>query len=187
MALTDILGKIGKEAEDRIKKFEREFEEKKAKLENEAEEKQKQIKNEMNAKVEENSKKIIEKAEILAERERKGVFLRAKRDMLIELLEDAVKELAKSDDYEAVLEQMLTAVSLEGDNIVVVSAKGREKETKSVIERAGKKYILSQKSADIAGGFIIQTDKVEIDNSFETIIGDQLREDLEIKLNKLLF
>ena len=58
---------------------------------------------------------------------------------------------------------------------------------KEAIKESGKKYMLSDKGAAIKGGFILKTEKIEVDNSFETVIGEQLREDLEIKLHKLLF
>ncbi|MFH1534065.1 MAG: hypothetical protein ABID64_03980 [Nitrospirota bacterium] len=187
MALSDILEKIKKEAALKVAELEKEYKAKIEQLEKENKEKQKDIDEEMHRKVEENTKKIIAKAENLAEIERKNQLLHAKRQILEEALESAVEELSKLDNYEEVLTTMLKNTELKGDNVVVVPAKGKEEATKAAIQKSGKSYFLSEKSEKLSGGFILKTDTVEIDNSFSTIVKEQLREDLEIKLNKLLF
>lgn len=187
MALSDILEKIKKEAEAKVAELEKEYKAKIEVLEKENKEKQKDIDEEMHRKVEENNKKIIAKAENLAEIERKNELLHAKRQVIEEALEDSITELSKLDNYEEVITTMLENTELKGDNTVVVPARGKEEATKTAIQKSGRNYFLSEKSANIAGGFILKTDTIEIDNSFSTIIKEQLREDLEIKLHKLLF
>lgn len=187
MALADILEKINKETLEAIAKLEERFKEQKKKLEADSEQEQKLIDKEMNAKVEEKSKQILEKAEQLAEREAKNNLLTAKRKVIDQALEKAVEALANSDKYESILTDILKKIDLDDENTVVIPAKGKEEETKKAIKESGKKFFLSEKSSSIKGGFIIKTDKVEIDNSFETIINHELREDLEIKLHKTLF
>ena len=187
MALSDILEKIEKEAQEKIFQLEKEYKEKLEELEKENNKKQKNIDEEMHKKVEENNVKIIAKAENLAEIERKNQLLLAKRKIIDEALESAIMGLSNLDNYEEIITDMLKDSDLNGNNIVVVPAKGKENITKSAIKNSGKKYFLSEKSADIVGGFILKTDKIEIDNSFSTIVKEQIREDLEIKLNKLLF
>lgn len=187
MALSDILSKIDQETADKIAQLKKEFEEKMAKLKRENEARQKKIDEKMHEKVEENSKKIIEKTESLAQREAKNQLLEAKRKIIDSALTQAVEELSQSKDYESILANILKKTPLDSDDIVIVPAKGKESATKKAIKESGKEYFLSDKSEDIQGGFILKTAKIEIDNSFETIIKEQLREDLEIKLHKLLF
>ena len=187
MALADILSKINKETLEKIAALEKEFNEKKKKLEEDNEKEQKKIDENMHQKVEEKSKQIIEKAESLAEREAKNRLLEAKRTVIDEALEEAIEKLAKSDKYEAMLADMLKKISLDDDNTVVIPAKGKEDATAKAIKSSGKKYFLSEKNGQFKGGFIVKTEKIEIDNSFETIINEQLREELEIKLHKTLF
>lgn len=187
MALSNILEKIKKEAEAKVAELEKEHKAKIDDLEKANKEKQKDIDEEMHKKVEENTKKIIAKAENLAEIERKNELLHAKRQIIEEALENSIEELSKLENYEEVITTMLEKAELKGDNTVVVPAKGKEEATKTAIQKSGKNYFLSEKSANIAGGFILKTDTIEIDNSFSTIIKEQLREDLEIKLHKLLF
>ncbi len=46
---------------------------------------------------------------------------------------------------------------------------------------------MANKTADIRGGFILESDKIEIDNSFESILNNQLRGNLELEVAKTLF
>ncbi len=186
MALADILEKIEKDTAGKIADLEKSFEEEKKKLEEESEKQQKEIDKTTNQKVEEKSAKILEKAETLAAMEAKNQLLKAKRAIIEEALETAIEELANSNDYVDILSKMLNKADLEGE-VEVVSAKGKEDSTKKAIAASEKNYSLAEKSVNIQGGFILKAEKIEIDNSFETIIKKQLREDLEFKTHKLLF
>jgi len=187
MALSDILNKITEETDKKLKKLEQEFNEKKDRLKKQNEESQKKLDESLHKKIEESSAKIIEKAENLAEMESKNLLLKAKREILEESLGRAIEALAQSEKYTEIITEMLKKSDIEGDNIVVVPAKGKESETKDAIKNSGKPYFLSEKSTDIKGGIIIKTSNIEIDNSFETIIKEELRETLEMSINKILF
>ncbi|MDA1060761.1 MAG: V-type ATP synthase subunit E family protein [bacterium] len=187
MALQNILDKIKQETSKKLEELEKEFKEKKKKLEEDNEKTKKGIDEDMHNKVEDRKKKIIEKAETLAEREGKNKMLKSKRKLIDEALEEAISALIKADNYETILTDMLKKIDINEENTVIVPARGKEEVTKKAIKESGKKFFLSEKSSDIGGGFILKTDKIEIDNSFETIIKNQMRDDLEIELNKLLF
>ncbi|MFH1218650.1 MAG: V-type ATP synthase subunit E [Candidatus Peregrinibacteria bacterium] len=186
MALTDILAKIEKESDSKIEDLKKEFEKKKKALENECATRQKEIDERMHQRIEENSKKLLEKAETLAERESKNKLLKAKHEIIEQALLGAIDALAESSDYVKILTTMLKNSDMD-DDTVVVPAKDKEEETKKAIKESGKKYFLSDKSTQIKGGFILKTAKVEVDNSFETLILSQMKEDLEINLHKSLF
>lgn len=187
MALQDILDKLVKETEIRLKDIEKSFNEKKKKLDKETDKEEKNFADDMQNRVEEKKKMIIGKAETLAERESKNKLLGCKRNLIDKIFILAIDELSKDEKYEKILTEILERIDIKDENIVIVPARGKEEATKKAIKAADKKFFLSEKSADIKGGFILKTERVEIDNSFETIIGHQMREDLEIKLNKLLF
>lgn len=187
MALTDILEKISEELAENLKQLEKSFNEKEKKLEEEYEKKQKDLDKALHEKVQEKSAKILEKTENLATQEGKNELLKEKRKLMDTFIEKAIDEISKSDKYESIITKMLKQSDIKGEGAVVVPAKGKEEETKRAIKESGKDYFLSDKSENMKGGVIIKTDKIEIDNSFETIINSQLREDLEISLNKLLF
>jgi len=187
MALTDILEKIKQEAEKRLVEIEKDFNDKKEKLIKENENLKKEIDKNMHDKIEEKSVTIIEKAETLASRESKNQLLDAKRELIQECFDEAIIELSQSKDYEEMMTLILKETDFSDDNVVIIPAKGKENLTKNAIKNSKKNYFLSDKSADIKGGLIIKTGKIEIDNSFETIIKNQFKGDLEIQLNKILF
>ncbi len=186
MALEDILEKIKKETDEKLAKLEKEFSDKKKKLEEDDEKRRREIDANLNDKIEEKSAKILEKAETLADRESKNKLLEAKRALIEDYLDKAIKQLSESANYGDMLAEILKKANIEGD-AVVIAASGKETVTKEAIKTSGKSYFLSDKSENIQGGLIVKTDKVEINNSFETIIKEQLREDLEIQLHKILF
>ncbi|MDD3861589.1 MAG: hypothetical protein PHP74_01740 [Candidatus Gracilibacteria bacterium] len=187
MALTDIIEKINKEAEKKIAQMEHDFELKKKELEKKYEGKKKEIDSDMETRIVEKRKKILGKAERLGEMEAKNSLLVAKRKLIAETIEKAIEELSRAKNLEDILAGMFKKIDLKDEGIVIFPAKGFEEITKKAMKNADKKFELSDKSVQIKGGFILKTDKVEIDNSFETIIGKQLVENLEIEINKLLF
>lgn len=187
MALQDILDKIKEQTETRLKEVEKQFEERKKNLEKEFETKHETIKQEMGEKVEENKKKITEKTLSLAEQERKKQILKAKHEIIEKAFDQAIEELSKSEKYEVAIGEMLKNIDLADENIEIVPARGKEEITAKAIKSIGKNYSLSEKSANIRGGFLVKSGNIELDNSFENIIKNQLQSDLEIKLNKLIF
>ncbi len=186
MALSDILDQIEKETAGKMEQLKKDFADKKKTLEQKSKDKQKGIDEDIHQKVDEKSKKILEKAELLAEMEGKNKVLGLKRKLIEEAFDKAVEELVSSPKYVDLLAAMLKKAEVEGE-ATIIPAKGKESETKKAIEQSGKNYKLADNSANIKGGFILQSEKIEIDNSFETIVKNQLRGELEIQLNKLLF
>ncbi len=187
MALIDIIKKIDKEAANKIAQLEKDFERKKQSLEDTYKKKQKALDEEIHTKIEEKNQKILEKTKMLGEMEAKNILLKEKRAIIGETVDQAIETLASSDKLEDILVSMLKNVDIDSENIVITPAKGKEEVTKKAIKAAGKDFFLSDKSANIKGGFIVKTEKIEIDNSFETIIKEQLKEVIEIELNKTLF
>lgn len=186
MALQDILEKLEKEAETAIAQLEAEFEEKKKELEKTAAAKLKEVEKNMDTLLEADTEKLREKIRMEAQMEAKNKLLTAKRALLWEILNKAVKQLHAAENYEEILVHMLKKTDLE-ESAEIVPAKGKEQQTKNAIHASGKKYRLSEHSANIAGGFILKTEKIEMDNSFETILLQELKQNLEIEMHKLLF
>ncbi len=187
MALQDILKKIKQQTEEQLNKLAKQFEERKKELEDENNSKMEEINKKMNQKVEENKEKIIKKTETLVEREAKNQLLTEKHRIIEEALEEAIENICKTEDYEEILAEMLSQVNVKDENTVIVPAKGKEEETKNAIKKAGKNFFVSDTPGKFKGGFVVKTDTLEINNSFETIIGTQLKAEIEIKLHQLLF
>lgn len=187
MALSDILDKIKDETDSKLKELNEEYEAKLAALEADFKEKKEKAKAEMDEQVAVNSKKILNKMETVAKMEAKNKLLKEKRELLDAIFADALNALAGSGKYQDMLTALLKHSQIKGDDVKVVPAKGKEDATKAALSASGKSYQMADKSADIKGGFILQSEKIEIDNSFESILHKQLRGDLELEIAKTLF
>ena len=157
------------------------------KLGDEFEKKKKHAEEEMSKKVAVNTRKIHEKTEMLAKMEAKNELLKKKRALIETVFETAIEKLKEGRSYRDILVDLLKQTEVSDSDTEVVPAKGKEDETKHAIEKSGKKYKLAGESAGIAGGFILRTKTIEIDNSFESIIGKELRSELELEIAKILF
>ncbi|MFC1647728.1 V-type ATP synthase subunit E [Patescibacteria group bacterium] len=187
MALTDILDQIKKDTEEKMKTLKKEHADKLKGIDEEFEKKEKDSSKEMDEQVAENSKKILNKMKTHAKMEAKNKLLKEKRELMDSIFKEALKQLVNSDNYKDMLVSLLKHTGLKGDDVKVCPAKGKEEETKSAIEASGKEYKLCDCSADIKGGFILKSEKIEIDNSFESILNKQLKDDLELEVAKTLF
>ena len=187
MALSDILDKIKEETEAKIKELNEQYEAKLSALESEFEEKKQKAKAQMDSQVSANSKKIVSKMETLAKMEAKNKLLKEKRALLDEIFNEALNKLSSAENYKDMLVALLKNSNIEGDDVLIMPAKGKEEETKAALQASGKPYKLADKSADIKGGFILKSEKIEIDSSFESILYKQLKDQLELEIAKFLF
>lgn len=186
MALTDIIEKINQEAQKKAQELAADLDARKKKLEAENEIEITSTGKNLQQLFDQQEEKMKTKAEMEGEMEGRNKLLRAKREFIDQLLEKAVEELASSNQYETLVSAMLKN-SDAPDTAEIIAAKGKEDITRRAIGNSGKAFRVSEHSEPIKGGFILKTEKMEMDNSFETIIFSQLRPTLEIELNKLLF
>lgn len=187
MALADILEEIKKEADEKLKTLEKEHADKIKGLDTQFDEKKKTAESEMDEQVTENSRKILNKMTTHAKMEAKNKLMREKRELMEGVFKEALDQLVNSDNYKEILVSLLKHSNIKGDDIIVCPAKGKEDVTKAAISAAGKDYKLSEKPLNIKGGFVLTTDKIEIDNSFESILYKQLKDDLELEVAEKLF
>jgi len=185
MALSDILAKIDAETKKQINALKKDFQKSEKEIRDDHEKQKKEISARMEKDFDEKSKNILDNAQTVADRDANNLLLQAKRDYIEEIIHDAITELSNDNNYEKMIITMLKSVSLKDGEII--PPKGKEEATKKALTAASKSYTMSEKSGDFKGGFILKTEKIEMDNSFETIIGKILHEDLEMDLNKLLF
>jgi V/A-type H+/Na+-transporting ATPase subunit E len=187
MALSDILDKIKEETDAKMKEINEQHEAKLSTLEGDFKEKEEKAKAEMDEQVTVNSKKILNKMETLAKMEANSKLLREKRELLDSVFAGALEQLTAASNYQDMVTSLLKGSELEGDDVTVIPAKGKEEATRSALSASGKSYQMAETSANIKGGFILQSDKIEINNSFESILHKQLRDDLELDIAKMLF
>lgn len=187
MALSDILEQIKKETQEKLDKLQKDYDEAVKKIEKEFEKLLNDAREEMDEQVAANSEKIRSKMVTHAKMEAKNKLLKEKREVIDEIFKAALDALASSSDYEKLLTKLLKHSDIDGDHVKVVPAKGKEDATKAAISASGKTFKMSEKSADIKGGFILESEKIEIDNSFESILNKQLRDDLELEVAQNIF
>ena len=187
MALSDILDKIKEETDAKINEINEQYKAKLSALEADFKEKKEKAKAEMDEQVAVNSKRILNKMETVAKMEAKNKLLKEKRELLDTIFEEALNALVAAENYQDMVTTLLKHSQIKGDDVIVVPAKGKEDVTASALSASGKPYKMADKPADIKGGFILQSDKIEIDNSFESILNKQLRDDLELDIAKMLF
>ncbi|MBU1446397.1 V-type ATP synthase subunit E [Patescibacteria group bacterium] len=187
MALQDILEQIESETQEKLDAIQAEHETALKKLDNEFAVLAKKTEQEMDEKVTENSGKIMNKMTTHARMEAKTKLLHEKREIMDKVFADALESLLSSGNYEDNLVNLLKNSDMEGDDVTIIPAKGKEDITKSALKTSGKPYTMSNKTADIKGGFILQSEKIEINNSFESILDNQLRGYLELEVAKTLF
>ncbi len=187
MALNDILEQIKKETQEKLDKISEEHAKAVEKVEKEFEKMMKDAEEEMDEQVAANSEKIMNKMVTHAKMEAKNKLLSEKRELMDAIFDEALEALGSSSDYEKLMTELLKHCEIDGDDVKVIPAKGKEDVTKAALSASGKSYQMADKSADIKGGFILDSKKIEIDNSFESILNKQLRDDLELEVAQTIF
>lgn len=187
MALKDLLDQIKKTAEAEIAKLDKARDEAIAEITKEYAKKRDHQETEMEAKVKDNMTKVKTRAKTFAKMETRNNLLRAKRELLQEIFDEAIKELVNSDKYESIVASLLKSAAKEFKEGTVVPAKGKEDETKKALEKSSASFEMAKHSAKIQGGFLLESGKVEVNFAFESLLMKELWNDLEMQLNQLLF
>lgn len=116
--------------------------------------------------------------------------LKAKRQIIDEILDNTLDELKNipDSDYEKLVERQIKKIStinLKGAK--VLCAKGKTELIKKTFEKNAKNSQNSyEESSDVDGGFKIQTENSVIDLSFANII-EENKYTLESEINKIVF
>lgn len=187
MALKDILAKIEKEGDHKIANITKEAEKVVKQITKEYSQKRTQTEADLTAKTEEKAEKLQEKTRIFAKMEGKNSLLTAKRSLINQTFEKAIESLAGSANYVSFLVPLLKKAAAEFTESLVLPAKGKESETQKAVQEAGVNFTVSDKTAAIKGGFILESGKIEVNFSFEDILLKQLRDQIEPLIIKTLF
>lgn len=185
MALDDILKKIKKETEEKIKRIKEEARGEIDKIEKKYQTEVEIKKNQILTRVKEEIEKKIKQKQIKVSLETKNLVLNKKQEILENLYREVLNDLSDLDD-EDYLKLILILIKKCPDDGEIIPAKGREKITLRAISESRKNYILSKKSLPMKGGFIFSSQNLEIDNSFENLV-KIIREKTEIEVAKILF
>jgi vacuolar-type H+-ATPase subunit E/Vma4 len=187
MAISDITKQIEKEAEAEVARLNKERDEAIYKIQKEYEKKREAQTEEISARVENGKNKIQRRAETFANMEIKNNLLTEKRALLDEAFTKSVKALVDSDKYVEILTMLMKKASTEFNDGTIIAAKGKEDATKKALEASGTSFEFKGEAMDIEGGFVLKSDKVEVDFSFNSILRKELWGELEMELSQLLF
>lgn len=158
-----------------------------------AERKKEHILEQAHKNAEEHKRRIIGVAQLEARKDK----LAAKQDLISDVFEQALKQLESMDDqsYFKVLQNLLLEHAETGEELVFCSAKDQGRipdsfwqEVNDTLVKQGKKGELkpAETTRDIRGGFILQSEGVEINCSFEALL-EMHRDELEPEVAAVLF
>lgn len=130
--------------------------------------------------------RAVKKARVLAQMEGRNKLLAKKREIIEEVFQETLRKLSSlsAKDYEQLLAQMMKGIQLEEGT--VYPSEGKENSTKGAIKLAGKSFKVGA-SKKIAGGFLFESETADVDASFETLIYNVLKNDLEHKIATQIF
>lgn len=193
-SINNLTSKIIEDAED-----------KKEVILSEAEKDSKKI---LNKKIEEAKlaeKIIIEKAEREAASRKERIIsnahlqgrnekLKAKQEIISEVFEEAIKSLCSlpKEDFINFVKKFILSNEITGEQKIILNNEGRKIISDSVLAEINKELkakaniILSDEIRNFKGGFILEKDGIEINNTFEALV-DSLKDDLSQEVARKLF
>jgi V/A-type H+-transporting ATPase subunit E len=166
----------------------------------EARKKASQIVEEGKKSAEEQRKEIISRAQREAEMEKSRIItienlesrkkvLSAKQEVIQKVFIRAMYMLSNLDDYQELMENLICAAAKGGEEIIISSEdKKRLNEDffHRVNARLGDPLRISEETRNIAGGFVLRTGDIEINESFDEKI-ETLRDDMESQIAQIVF
>lgn len=158
-----------------------------------------------NAKAE--KEEIMKKANIEAEVKKARIIsnaklsvrndmLRAKQVVISNVFDKAIESLQhlSSGDYKYYIISTLDSLELEGTEVIIINEKDKDIFSNEFLEALNKELESKGKKGSITlnmegkfnGGFILDRNGIQINNTFEALI-NSLRGELEFEVNKVLF
>ncbi len=183
MSLDNIINKIQQDAQAEIDKINQETAKKIAKLEQEYEAKIDKLKAKMLDKVEKQARIKVEQEVFKVSSQAKSKILQKKRELLDKAFKLAAEALSKldSEKQKKILQTLLDALpNEEGAEIIVAES------SLDLVKSLAPKIRVSNNTIPALGGFIYKSPKIEIDNTYESLV-KVVREDIETKVASILF
>ena len=137
--------------------------------------------------------RVISSAELKARNEK----LQAKQTVIQEVFEKAVEELCKlgKNEYLKFIEDGVTSLAVTGDENLILNAEGKKLIDETFVKSINDKLSAKDKKGNIKlsstvgnfkGGFILEKDGIEINNTFEALV-ESMKEEMELEVAKALF
>jgi V/A-type H+-transporting ATPase subunit E len=121
--------------------------------------------------------------------EARKALLTEKQKVIEQVFEKALEMLSTHPQYSEIMETILLEVAKGGEELILSS---RDRESlgdgflKKVNERLSGTITLSEETREMAGGFVLRTPEIEINESFEERIRS-LRDEMEAEVARKLF
>ncbi len=137
--------------------------------------------------------RIVSSAELKARNEK----LAAKQSVIDSVFENSIEELCKmsDDDMKKFIKDMILNSDIAGDEKIILNEKGKSildgtllVQINSELKSKGKKgeLTISKEVRNFKGGFILEKDGIEINNTFEDLVNSS-RDELESEVANVLF
>ncbi|MBU0707544.1 hypothetical protein KKG41_04195 [Patescibacteria group bacterium] len=185
MALQDIVKTLEAEAEEELKQMQKKADEEISRLKDYYSKKTKETQEKLLNQAGIKAKKEAEMQLFTTKSELQRKVLARKREIIDEVYSEVLKKLkALSDnEYRTIVKDLLADLPAGGN---ILPAKGKEAITKELVKKASSDQKVAHESINSVGGFVWQSAKVNIDNTFEQLVRD-IREKTEITVANELF
>lgn len=150
-------------------------------------------------------KTMLEKAEIEAASRKERIIsgaqlharnekLEAKQKVISEVFETSVKELSNcsDDDLKGFVKEVILNTEMEGEQNLILNAEGKKVIDDAFVAEINKaldkKAVIKidENTRDFRGGFILEKDGIEINNTFEALVSS-IKDDLSLEVARVLF
>ena len=181
MSLENIIKSLEKESANEIKKIEAEFKKRADELKAVHQRRLEQAREVILGRARKEAQKKVAMRLFALKSKLKQDLLEIKREILDKVYALALEKLEKISEreYEKLLGKLIKDLPRGG---MIIPAKGKE----AVTRKAAKGIKVSKQGVDIPGGFMWQSDKLTIDNSWPELIA-QIREKSEAEVAGKLF
>lgn len=195
--VSNLTSKILKDAEERKEKILAEANEKKAnilsKKKKEAEKLEAEMIEKATREAETRKERVISGAELSARNKK----LEAKQAIITDVFNMSIESLCnlKEDDYKSFIKNTILSLNIDGDEKLILNDKVKNIVDNSFLAEINEalvknnklgKLTISNETANYKGGFILEKNGIEINNTFEALV-TSLREELEFEVAKELF
>lgn len=192
--INNLTSKILKDAEDRKEDILSEAEQEKNKILNKKQEEasiaEKSILEKAEREAASNKERIISSAQLQARNEK----LQAKQEIISEIFEASIEALCNisKDDFKEFIKTSILNSNIEGNQKLILNDSGKKIVDETVVAEINKELgskasvTLSEEIRNFKGGFILEKEGIEINNTFEALV-NSLRDDLSLEVAKVLF
>ncbi|WP_315082122.1 V-type ATP synthase subunit E family protein [uncultured Clostridium sp.] len=192
--INNLTSRIVKDAEDKKRIILSEAEEKKSKIIAKKQEKaaseEKIIMQKAETEAVAREERIISSAQLQARNEK----LKSKQAVISEVFKTTTEELCNvsSDDFKSFVKTIILNSNLSGDENLILNEQGKKMIDSDFVAELNREIgskgniTLIDKTGNFKGGFILEKDGIEINNTFEALV-NSLKDEMGLEVARVLF